>query len=214
MEEDICFTVMLSLVSRDPFFQIWRSRCWESCAGAVFCPFVRFKGWEWAAIHTILNHNTLETIFQLSRVGFEKFLPWKQGKNLLNCLKSLQLALRAVICGWIQITLHKSLVWSKVVIVWHSGCCFPSKCRARLKDKAKILLMILKASLQFLASTFGYCIKLLIFKWTNESFREFSFQLLTKSVTRFSTESRRWPGPNSVPPLILKKCNSILSSWN
>ena len=25
VEEDICFTVMLSLVSRDPSFQIWRA---------------------------------------------------------------------------------------------------------------------------------------------------------------------------------------------
>ena len=25
MEEDICFTVMLSLVSRDPSFQIWQA---------------------------------------------------------------------------------------------------------------------------------------------------------------------------------------------
>ena len=33
--------------------------------------------------------------------------------------------------------------------------------------------------------------------------REFSFQLLTKSVTSFSAESRMCPGPNS---LILKKC--------
>ena len=137
--------------------------CWSCllCIG-------RFKGWEWAPIHTILNDNTLATIFQLSRVGFlfiqMSITRWKQGKNLLNCLKSLQLALCAVIWGWIQITLHKSLYWSKIVIVWHSGCCFPPKCRAPLKDKAKILLTILKASLQFLASTFGYCIKLLIFK--------------------------------------------------
>ena len=61
---------MLSLVSRDPFFQIWRGRCRVSYAGAVFCAFVRFKGGEWAMIHTILNDNTLATIFQLSRVGF------------------------------------------------------------------------------------------------------------------------------------------------
>ena len=145
---------------------------------------------------------------QISMVGFVfiqmSITKWKQGKNHLNCLKSLQLALRAVIWGWIQITLQK-LHWSKSVIVWDSGCCFPSKCTAPLKNKAKILLMILKASLQFLASTFGYCIKLLIFKWTNVSFREFSFQLLTESVTRFSAESRGWPGPNSSPPLILKK---------
>ena len=157
MEEDICFAVMFSLVSRDPFLQIWRSRCWVSCAGAVFCAFGRFKGWEWAPIHTILNDNTLATIFQLSRVGFVfiqmSITTWKQGKNLLNCLKSVQLALRAVIWGWIQITLHKSLHWSKI-----------HKCRAPLKNKAKIYLMILKASLQFPASTFGYCIKLLIFK--------------------------------------------------
>ena len=155
MEEDICFAVVLSLVSRDPFFQVWRSRCWVSCAGAVFCAFVRFKGWEWATIRTILNDNTLTTIFQLSRVGFVfikmSITTWKQGKHLLNCLKSVQFALRAVIWGWIQITSHKNLNWSKVVIVWHSGCCFPSKCRAPLKNKAKILLMILKASLQFLA---------------------------------------------------------------
>ena len=126
--------------------------CW-----AVFCAFVSFKGWEWAPIHTIFNDNTLATFFQLSRVGFVfiqmSITTWKQGKNLLNCLKSLQLALRAVIWGWIQITLHKSLHWAKIVIVWHSGCCFPSKCRAPLKNKAKILL--------FLASTFGYYIKLL-----------------------------------------------------
>ena len=168
MEEDICFAVMLSLVSRDPFLQIWRSRCWVSCAEAVFCAIGRFKGWEWAPIHTILNDNTLATISLLSWVGFVfmqmSITIWKQGKNLLNCLKSFQLALRAVIWGWIQITLHKSLHWSKIVIVWHSGYCFPSKCRAPLKNKAKILLMILKASLQFLASTFGYCIKLLLFK--------------------------------------------------
>ena len=122
----------------------------------------------WTPIHTILNDNTLATIFQLSRVGFVfiqmSITTWKQGKNLLNCLKSLQLALRAVIWGWIQITLHKSLHWSKIVIVWHSGCFLPSKCKAPLKNKAKILLRVLKASLQFLASTFGYCIKLLIFK--------------------------------------------------
>ena len=165
---------MLSLVSRAPFFQIWRSRCWVSCAGAVFCAFVRFEGSEWAPIHTILNDNTLATISQLSKVGFVfiqmSITTWKQGKNLLNCLKSLQLALRAVIWWWIQITLHKSLHWLKIVIVWHSGCCFPSKCRAPHKNKAKIPLMILKAGLQFLASTFGYCIKLLIFKWTDESF--------------------------------------------
>ena len=49
-------------------------------------------------------------------------------------------------------------------VVWHSGCCFPSKCRAPLENSAKVLLMILKASLQFLTSTFGYCIRLLIFK--------------------------------------------------
>lgn len=168
MEEDICFAVMLSLVSRDPSFQIWRGYCWVSCAEAVFCAFVRLKVWEGAPFQASLNDNTLATIFQLSRVGFVfiqmSITTWKQGKNLLNCLKSLQLALRAVIWGWIQITLHKSLHWSKIVIVWHSGCCFPSKCRAPLKNKAKILLMILKASLQFLASTFGYCIKLLIFK--------------------------------------------------
>ena len=151
VEEDICFAVMLSLVSRDPFLQIWRSRCWVCCAWAVFCAFGRFKGWEWAPIHTILNDNTLATIFQLSKVGFVfiqmSITTWKQGKNLLNCLKSLQLALRAVIWGWIQITLHKSLHWSKIVIVWHSSCCLPSKCRAPFKNKAKILLMILKASL-------------------------------------------------------------------
>ena len=145
MEEDICFAVMLSLVSPDPLFQIWRSRCWVSCAGAVFCAFERFKGWEWATIHTILNDNTLATIFQLSRVGFVfiqmSITTWKQGKNLLNFLKSVQLALRAVIWGWIQITLHKSLNWSKVVIVWPSGCCFASKW-APLKNKAKNLLMI------------------------------------------------------------------------
>ena len=151
MEEGICFAVMLSLVSRDPFLQIWRSRCWVSCAWAVFYAFGRFKGWEWAPIHTILNDNTLAFIFQLSRNGFVfiqmSITRWKQGKNLLNCLKSVQLALRAVIWGWIQITLHKSLHWSKIVIVWHSGCCLPSKCRAPLKNKAKILLMIIKASL-------------------------------------------------------------------
>ena len=151
MEEDICFAAMLSLVSRDPFLQIWRSLCWVSCAGAVFCAIGRFKGWEWAPIHTILNDNTLAIISQLSWVGFVfmkmSITIWKQGKNLLNCLKSFQLALRAVIWGWIQITLHKSLHWLKIVIVWPSGCCFPSKCRAPLKNKAKILLMIIKASL-------------------------------------------------------------------
>ena len=104
------------------------------------------RGEEWTPIHTILNDITLATIFQLSKVGFVciqimSITTWKQGENVLNCLKSLQLALRAVIWGWIQITLHKSLNWSKVVIVWHSGCCFPSKCRAPLKNKAKILLM-------------------------------------------------------------------------
>ena len=112
---------------RDPFLQIWRSCCWVSCAGAVFCAFGRFKGWERAPIHTILNDNTLATIFQLSRVGFVfiqmSITTWKQGKNLLNCLKSVQLAPRAFISGWIQITLHRSLNWSKIVILWHSGCC-------------------------------------------------------------------------------------------
>ena len=143
MEKDIWFAVMLSLVSRDPFFQIWRSRCWVLELSSVHLT-------VWAPIHTILNDNTLATIFQLWKVGFVfiqmSITTWKQGKNLLNCLKSVQLALRAVIWGWIQITLHKSLHWSKIVIVWHSGCCFPSKCRAPLKNKAKILLMILKAS--------------------------------------------------------------------
>ena len=64
-EEDICFAVTLSLVSRDPFLQIWRPRCWVSCAEAVFCAFGRFKGCERAPIHTILNDNTFATIFQL-----------------------------------------------------------------------------------------------------------------------------------------------------
>ena len=163
MEEDICFAAMLSLVSRDPFFQIWRSRCWVSCAGAVLCAFVRFKGWEWAPIHIILNDNTLATFFQLSRVGFVfmqmSITTWKQGKSL-KLFEKRPVSTAGGHLGWIQITLHKSLHWSKVVIVWHSGYCFPSKCRAPLKNKAKILLMILKASLQFLASTFGYCIKL------------------------------------------------------
>ena len=156
---------MLSLVSPDPLFQIWRSRCWVSCAGTVFCAFERFKGWEWATIHTILNDNTLETIFQLSRVGFVfiqmSITTWKQLRQ--ESFKLFEKRPVSTACGqrgWIQITLHKSLNWSKVVIVWHSGYCFPSKCRAPLKNKAKIHLRILKASLQFLASTFGYCIKL------------------------------------------------------
>ena len=44
MKEDIYFPVMLSLVSRDPFIQIWRSHRWVPCAGAVLDAFVRFKG--------------------------------------------------------------------------------------------------------------------------------------------------------------------------
>ena len=54
MEEDIFFAVMLSLVSRDPFFQIWWSRCWVSCAGAVFC-FPIIKGW--ICFHANVNYH-------------------------------------------------------------------------------------------------------------------------------------------------------------
>lgn len=144
MEEDICFAVMSSLVSRDPFLQIWRSRCWVSCAGAVFCAFGRSKGWEWAPIHTILNDNTCN------------YFPIIKGwicfhTNVNYHMKTRQESFKLFEeppgstawghLGWIQITLHKSLNWSKTVIVWHSDCCFPSKCRAPLKNKAKILLM-------------------------------------------------------------------------
>ena len=70
MEEDICFAVMLSLVSRDPSFQIWQGYCWVSCAEAVFCTFVRLKGWEGAPFQASLNDNTLAAIVQLSRTVF------------------------------------------------------------------------------------------------------------------------------------------------
>ena len=70
MEEDICFAVMLSLVSRDPSFQIWQGYCWVSCAEAVFRAFVRLKGREGAPFHASLNDKTLAFIFQLSRAVF------------------------------------------------------------------------------------------------------------------------------------------------
>ena len=70
MEEDICFAVMLSLVARDPSFQIWRGCCWVSCAKAVFCALVRLNGWEKASFQASLNDNTLATIVQLPRAVF------------------------------------------------------------------------------------------------------------------------------------------------
>ena len=119
MEKDICFAVMLSLVSRDPSFQIWRGYCWVSCAEAVFCAFVRLKVWEGAPFQASLNDNTLATIVQLSRAVFyhtnaNHYIT--RGKNLFSALKSLQLALRAVILSWIHRALLKSLNWSKSVI--------------------------------------------------------------------------------------------------
>ena len=44
VEEDICFTVMLSLVSRDRSFSNMAGYCWVSGAEAVFCAFVCLKG--------------------------------------------------------------------------------------------------------------------------------------------------------------------------
>ena len=70
MEEDIFFAFMLSLVSRDPSFQICRGYCWVSCAEAVFCAFVRLRVWEGAPSQASLNDNTLATTFQLSRAVF------------------------------------------------------------------------------------------------------------------------------------------------
>ena len=120
MEEDICFAFMLSLVSRDPSFQIWRGYCWVSCPEAVFCAFVHLKVWEGAPFQASLNDNNLATIFQLSRAVFfttqMEIITWKRGKNLFSGLKSLQLALRAVILSWIHRPLSKSLKWSKIVI--------------------------------------------------------------------------------------------------
>ena len=151
----------------------------------------------------------LQLFFQLSRVGFVfiqmSITTWKQGKNLLNCLKSLQVALRTVIWWWIQITLHKSLHWLKIVIVWPSGCCFPSKCRAPHKNKAKIPLMILKAGLQFLASTFGYCINLLIFKWTDESFGNSPFNYWQSQLQGLVLNPGGGPAQIAPPPLNLEE---------
>ena len=100
VEEDICFAAMLYLVSRDPFFQIWQGYCWVSCAEAVFCTFVRLKGWEEAPFQESLNDNTLAAMSNyrgLFSIIQMQIITWKRGKNLFSVLKSLQLALRAVI---------------------------------------------------------------------------------------------------------------------
>ena len=120
MEEDICFPIMLSLVSRDHCFQLRRGCCWMSCAGAVFCAFKRYNsGWEWVPFHRSLNDNTLAVIYQLSRAVFTlqmQVTTWKRHENLFSGLKSLQLSLCAVILSCIDQTFHKKLNWSKILI--------------------------------------------------------------------------------------------------
>ena len=111
MEEDICFTVMLSFVSCDPSFQIWRT--------IVGCPVLKLpsvhlcvsKGKKGHLFGASSNDNTLATIVQLSTAVTNKCksLHEKRGKNLFSGLKSLQLALRAVILSWIHRLLPKSL---------------------------------------------------------------------------------------------------------
>ena len=121
MEEDICFTVMLSLVSRDPSFQIWGLLLGVLCWSCLLCICV-FKGvrrgtfsgkFKWQHLQLLSNYQRLFFTIQM------QIIAWKRGKNLFSSLKSLQLALRAVILSWIHGPLPKSPNWSKIVIARH-----------------------------------------------------------------------------------------------
>ena len=119
MEEDIFFVVMLSLVSHDPSFQIWRGYCWVSCAEAVFCAFVRLKVWEGAPFQASLNDNTLATIFQLSRAVFyltnaNHYMKTRQ--KSFQRFEKPPVSPACVILCWIHRALPSSLNWSKIVI--------------------------------------------------------------------------------------------------
>ena len=118
MEEDICFAFILSLVSRDPSFQIWRGYCWVSCAEAVFCAFVRLKLWEGAPFQASLNDNTynyfplIKAVFYHTNVNH--YMKTRQ-KSFQRFEKPLVSPACIILC-WIHRALPKSLNWSKIVI--------------------------------------------------------------------------------------------------